>query len=383
MTGFSLADFQDKPSTEIGDRFGELRGWSAALIKQGQAFRRDFNFNDLENLHVQLDAIADQCTHLFKAMNFDFLFNEQRKIFSIGYNVEDARIDNSYYDLLASESRLTSFIAIAKGDVPQEHWFRLGRQLTKAAGSRALIAWTATMFEYLMPLIVMKRYPDTLLDQTYDTIVRRQIEYGNQRGVPWGISESGYNARDLQLNYQYGPFGIPGLGLKRGLSDELVVSPYSTMLASMVHPQEALANLKRLEHMGAFSRFGFYEALDFTAERVPKKQRYVILKSYMAHHQGMTMTSLANVLNNFALQDRFHSEPIVQATQILLQERIPQAVPLIHPRAEEVRSEGFLRHAVDLNPRQYQDVFYSTPRTHLLSNGQYSVMVTSAGSGFF
>ena len=205
-------------------------------------------------------------------MKFDFLFDEQRKIFSIGYNVDLDKRDNSFYDLLASEARLTSFVAIAKGDIPQEHWFRLGRPLTPVDSSRALVSWTATMFEYLMPILVMRDYEGTLLSQTYKAIVARQIEYGEENNIPWGISESAYNARDLQLNYQYHAFGIPGLGLKRGLSEDLVVTPHATALAALVSPTAAMENFRRLADEGALARFGFYESIDFTPERLPPDQ---------------------------------------------------------------------------------------------------------------
>ncbi|HSE37892.1 MAG TPA: glucoamylase family protein, partial [Blastocatellia bacterium] len=204
---------------------------------------------------------ARRCDELIAAMDFRFLYDDERKVFNIGYNVTDGRRDNSFYDLLASEARVASFISIAMGNVPQEHWFHLGRGLTQVDGSRALISWTATMFEYLMPLLIMRGYSDTLLDQTNRAIVARQIEYGREHNVPWGISESAYNARDLQLSYQYGPFGVPGLGLKRGLSDDLVVSPYSTALAAMVEPRAALENMRRLIREGALTTYGFYEAI--------------------------------------------------------------------------------------------------------------------------
>src|SRR5215212_5125780 len=240
---------------------------------------------------ARLSALVNQCDELFDEMDFSFLIDQERKVFRIGYNVTDGQRDNSFYDLLASESRLTSFIAIAKGDVPQEHWFRLGRQLTPVDGRRALVSWTATMFEYLMPLLVMKDFRGTLLDETYRAVVARQIEYGYERQVPWGISESAYNARDLHLNYQYGPFGVPGLGLKRGLSQDLVVSPYSTMLAGMIDPVAAKSNLDRLAREGALGRYGYYEAIDYTADRLPQNQKRVHIRAFMAHHQGMSLIS--------------------------------------------------------------------------------------------
>ncbi len=358
-----------------------IRGWLHATLHLVQEFLRDLSYDKTEFLNKK-NMLIQKCDEFLQRMDFRFLYDQKRKLFVIGLNVEDSRLDNSYYDLLASESRLASFVAIAKGDVTQEHWFRLGRQMTPVKGGRALIAWTATMFEYLMPVLIMKRYKNTLLEQTYEAIVQRQIEYGIEKNVPWGVSESGFNARDLQMNYQYGPFGIPGLGLKRGLSDELVVSPYSTMLAALIKPREALSNLQRLERLGAFSRFGFYESLDYTAERVPKKQKFVILRSYMAHHQGMSLVALNNLLNDFSMVKRFHTEPVVQATELLLQERIPPSVLLTQPRVEEIESSGFLHSATDFHPRLYSDVNLSLPRTQLLSNGAYSVMVTSTGSGY-
>src|SRR5213075_884228 len=198
--------------------------------------------------------IAQTSTGIVDKTDFKFLLDRERKVFTIGYNVGEGRDDNSFYDLLASEARLASFIAIAKGEVPQEHWFSMGRQLTSIDGGRALISWTGTMFEYLMPLLVMRDYRETLLGQTYETVVHRQIVYGYERGVPWGISESAFSSRDLQMNYQYGPFGVPGLGLKRGLIEDLVVSPYSTILASNVSPVPAMENLRVLEREGSLSR---------------------------------------------------------------------------------------------------------------------------------
>ncbi len=292
-----------------------------------------------------MSRLAQGCEKLFEEMDFKFLYDDEREIFRIGFNVTTGSADDSYFDLLASEARLASFVAIAKGDVPQEHWFRLGRQLTPVDGGRALISWTASMFEYLMPLLVMYDYDGTLLDETYRAVVRRQIEYGAERHVPWGISEAAYNARDLHLNYQYGPFGVPGLGLKRGLSEDLVVAPYATMLAALVMPQAAFENLRRLEREGALARFGYYESINYTAERVPQNQRRVLVRAFMAHHQGMSLVALDNLINGDVMRRRFHAEPLVQATELLLQERVPRGVPAAHPRAEEVRSSRVSPHA--------------------------------------
>jgi cyclic beta-1,2-glucan synthetase len=330
----------------------------------------------------RLAKIAQTCQRLVDEMDFKFLLDPERKVFTIGYNVTEGHNDNSFYDLLASEARLASFIGIAKGDVQQEHWFRMGRQLTAVDGGRALISWTGTMFEYLMPLLLMRNYRETLLGETYEAVVSRQIEYGYERGVPWGISESAYSARDLQLNYQYGPFGVPGLGLKRGLIEDLVVSPYSTILAANVLPAQGIENLRVLEREGALSRYGFYEALDYTPERVKKGERCTLVRAYMAHHQGMSLVALDNLLNGNVMQNRFHSDPAVQATELLLQERIPRGVPAAHPRAEEVLTGRVVRTLTGLVTRAYDTADLPTPRTQLLSNGNYSLMITTAGAGY-
>ena len=330
----------------------------------------------------RLSRLARNCDQFIEEMDFSFLFNVERKLFPIGYNVTASRTDDSYYDLLASEARLASFVAIAKGDVPQEHWFRMGRTLTKVDHGRALISWTGTMFEYIMPLLVMKNYPATLLAETYQTILERQIEYGEERGVPWGISEAAYNVRDLQLNYQYGPFGVPGLGLKRGLIEDLVVAPYATMLAAEIDPHKALDNLRRLQKEGALGPYGFYESIDYTQERLPEGQRSVLIRAFMTHHQGMSLVSLANVLQDNIVEKRFHSDPTVQATELLLQERIPVGVPAAHPRAEEVLTGRVVPTLPGMITRVYESAEFGTPRTQLLSNGSYSVMITTAGSGY-
>lgn len=347
-----------------GLRAGECANFEAASLKN------------------RFQRIASEADKLFSEMDFAFLFDRERKIFVIGYGVAEDRRDNSFYDLLASESRLASFVAIAKGDVPQEHWFRLGRQLTRVKGGRALVSWSATMFEYLMPVLVTRAYRGTLLEETFHSVVARQKEYGDQMHVPWGISEAGYNARDLHLNYQYGPFGIPGLGLKRGLSDELVVSAYSTMLAGLVSPKEALLNLRRLEELGVLGRFGFYESIDYTPERVPVKPTQVVLKSFMAHHQGMSLVAINNLMNKFVVQNHFHADPLVQATELLLQERIPDEVSLSRPRAEEVLSDLPVSFSAPMTPRTFGTGDLSFTRTQILSNGTYAVCVSAAGAGF-
>ena len=315
-------------------------------------------------------------------MEFGFLFDPTRKLLSIGFRVTDGVLDPSYYDLLASECRLASFLAIAKGDVGADHWFRLGRALTPIGRGSALISWSGSMFEYLMPALVMRAHPMSLMDQTYRLVVARQMSYGAARGVPWGISESAFNARDLDQIYQYSSFGIPGLGLKRGLSDDLVIAPYATGLAAMIEPEAAVRNFGRLGEAGAAGSFGFREALDYTARRLPEGASVAVVMSYMAHHQGMILVAIGNVLNGSAMVDRFHADPLVRATELLLQERMPRDVLVARPRAEEVKSAADVRDLVPPVLRKFTSPHDAVPRTHLLSNGRYAVMVTAAGSGY-
>ena len=337
---------------------------------------------DAAALERRLSAIAQQAESMFHAMDFSFLFDHTRKQFSIGYRVSDNSLDPNCYDLLASEARLTSFIAIAKGDVPSSHWFRLGRSLTPVGRGSALISWSGSMFEYLMPALMMISPAGSLLYQTYGLVVQRQIEYGEERGVPWGISESAYNARDLDLTYQYAAFGVPGLGLKRGLSEDLVIAPYATALAAMIDPNAAAQNFVRLANAGGAGRYGFYEALDYTSERVPEGKDVAVVCAYMAHHQGMALIALANTVDKGAMQARFHAEPMVQASELLLQERTPRDVLVARPRAEEVSAAAHVRELVPPVVRHFGTPHEIVPRTHLLSNERYGVMLTTAGSGY-
>lgn len=319
---------------------------------------------------------ADQ----FARMEYDFLFDETRFLLSIGYNVAERRRDASYYDLLASEARLCSFVAIAQGQLPQESWFALGRLLTTTMGEPILLSWSGSMFEYLMPLLVMPTYQQTLLDQTCRAAVARQIEYGRERGIPWGVSESGYNMVDAQLNYQYRAFGVPGLGLKRGLGEELVIAPYATCLALMVAPEDACLNLQRLRAEGADGPFGLYEAIDYTASRLPRGQSKVVIRSYMAHHVGMSFLSLAYLLLDRPMQTRFEADPLFQATTLLLQERIPKATAF-YAHSTELSDLRTTSTTADTPMRVLTTANTPVPDVQLLSNGRYHLMVTNAGGG--
>ncbi len=317
----------------------------------------------------------------FATMDFQFLYDQDRHLLAIGYNVDEFRRDDSYYDLLASEARLCNFVAIAQGQLPQESWFALGRRLTTAGGAPVLASWSGSMFEYLMPLLVMPNYAATLLDQTCHAAVARQIAYGQQRALPWGVSESGYNTVDASLNYQYHAFGVPGLGLKRGLGDDAVITPYATVLALMIAPKAACANLERLVAAGLEGRYGFFEAIDYTTSRLKRGESSAIVRSYMAHHQGMSLLALDSLLNDQPMQRRFASDPQCQATLLLLQERVPKTSAFHRGLSQDTDGMIFPDAAsglaqVPLGPRT------PTPEVNLLSNGNYHVVVTNAGGGY-
>jgi cyclic beta-1,2-glucan synthetase len=389
-TSLTAADVASGCAVAIG-ALATLRdtGVRETSLSEGEVARIDETIGALERSAIasralvrRLLAVAQVTRELFDGMQFEFLVDPTRKIFSIGYRVMDGGLDLSAYDLLASEARLASFIAIAKGDVPVAQWFHLGRPMTPVALGSALVSWSGSMFEYLMPALVMDSPPGSLLHQTYRLVVQRQISYGTERGVPWGISESAYNVRDQDLTFQYSNFGVPGLGLERGLSEDVVVAPYASALAAMIDPAAAARNLSRLVEAGARGPYGFYEALDYTRSRVPDGTPMAVVSAYMAHHQGMTLIALVNVLREGLMRARFHAEPIIQATELLLQERAPRDVAVARPRAEEVQAPAHAREVVEPLFRQFTSPHDRAPRTLVLSNGRYAVMLTAAGSGY-
>ena len=330
---------------------------------------------------LALETLAGQCDEL-AAMDFVFLFDPVRDLFSTGFNVTDRRRDTGFYDLLASEARLCSYVAVALGQIPQDHWFSLGRLLVASSGSPILVSWSGSMFEYLMPLLVMPNYENTLLDHTCQAAVRQQIDYGHLRGVPWGISESGYNLTDVHLNYQYRAFGVPGLGLKRGLADDLVIAPYASVMALMVAPVEACENLQHLAGEGRTGPYGFYEAVDYTPSRLPPNEPCAVIRSFMAHHQGMSLLALVNVLRDDPMPRRFLACPLLKAAELLLQERVPKtaasvfAEDLILEETRPLSGEGESTMRVITNPAS------PAPEVHLLSNGRYHLAISSAGGGY-
>jgi cyclic beta-1,2-glucan synthetase len=394
---------------------GELYYWAQAFDRQSRALRDDIGllvaepqqfgsiptlaelareksgntdstagsrYKDAVERLKTIDDLVDRCREL-AVMDFEFLYDASCGLLSIGYDVGERRRDPSCYDLLASEARLASFLLIAQGQLPQKHWFALGRLLTSHDGDVSLISWSGSMFEYLMPQLIMPSYENTLLDQTCKAAVSRQIEYGRQRAVPWGISESCYNATDMHHVYQYRAFGVPGLGFKRGLGDDLVISPYASALALMVMPVEACRNLQTLADDGFIGNYGFYEAVDYTPSRVPRGKSHAIVRAFMAHHQGMSLLAFEHLLLDQPMQRRFMSAPQLRATELLLQERVPKKGATLHPHAAEVNAAA---HPTAAESGAIMRVFTEpntpTPEVHLLSNGKYHVMATTAGGGY-
>ncbi|AND67522.1 glycosyltransferase [Dyella thiooxydans] len=371
-----LDDLADAPDTDAIPTLRELAATPAGSAAEpgGVAGRARARIAELGRLAALAGDMA--------VMDFSFLYERRRDLLSIGYNVDERRLDAGFYDLLASEARLANYVAIAQGQLPQESWFTLGRLLTTTTRDRpVLLSWTGSMFEYLMPMLVMPSIEGTLLDETCHAAVARQIEYGQQLGVPWGVSESGYNTVDVHLNYQYRAFGVPGLGLKRGLGDDVVVAPYAGTMALMVAPAAACANLERLAQEGRLGRFGFYEAIDYTPARLPHGQSAVVVRSFMAHHQGMSLLSLAYALLDQPMQKRFEADPQFRAGALLLQERVPETA------TEYRHATGFPILPVDAavaesTLRVFTDPDMPRPAVQLLSNGRYHVMVSSGGGGY-
>jgi cellobiose phosphorylase len=365
-----LQDLPTEPSQSRQKEQDHLTELSRCLREAGDHARQ--RLLELEGLARQSDELA--------AMDFTFLFNPARHLFSTGFNVTERRCDTSFYDLLASEARLCSYVAIALGQVPQDTWFSLGRLLVASRGEPILVSWSGSMFEYLMPLLVMPNYENTLLDHTCKAAVQQQIEYGKSRGVPWGISESGYNRTDVHLNYQYRAFGVPRLGLKRGLAEDLVIAPYATAMALMVAPAKACENLQQLAVEGRLGVYGFYEAVDYTPTRLPPDETSATIRSFMVHHQGMSLLALVNLLRDYPMQRRFMACPLLKAADMLLQERMPKTVASVFAEdaapetSRTLSGEGVMR--VFTNPTP------PVPEAHLLSNGRYHVAVSSAGGGY-
>jgi cyclic beta-1,2-glucan synthetase len=346
----------------------------------------------VDAIAARLQELVTRASDFADGMSFRFLYDTRRELLSIGYTAANAeapgRLDSTQYDLLASEARLASFLAIARGELPELHWFRLGRTVTGVHGVPTLISWSGSMFEYLMPLLLMRDYPGTLLEQSCRMAVRRQQDHASALRVPWGISESAYDLVDRHDIHQYKAFGVPGLGFKRGLAHELVVAPYATALALAVDPAAAVGNLRRLAEAGLEGEYGFYEAIDYTPRHrdeplspaaQPLARAGIIVRSYMAHHQGMTLVAIANALLHDRMVERFHANRRVQATELLLQERAPRHAPFARPRQDEVARVALPVTAAA--SRRFRTADTHFPRAQFLSNGNYTAVVTNSGGG--
>jgi len=351
------------------------RAWLRQLAE-----RLDAAASACETLAEALHRQGERANKLAGAMNFAFLFDSDRSLFSVGYNDATARLDPARYDLLASEARVASLLAIAKGDVPEKHWFHLGRARCRLPGRSALVSWTGSMFEYLMPLLVLKSYAGTLLNETHMASVDAHRAHGKKNRVPWGVSEAAYNVMDLAMTYQYRAFGVQAVGLKPGLDDDLVIAPYATALAAMVRPDYASINFRALAAEGLEGRYGFYDSIDYTPSRVPPNRRGVVVKTYMAHHQGMSLVALANVLLGSPMQRRFHADPRIKAVELLLEERIPVGAQVLEPQAG--RAPAVAQAGEDLSLVEHVALErQGLTRAHLLGHGDLATIVTSAGTG--
>ncbi|MHA7971313.1 GH36-type glycosyl hydrolase domain-containing protein [Rhizobium sp. CAU 1783] len=366
------------------DQSAEVIRWTESLVGICEAHIADtaFDLSNIDPLRQRLTLLRDRARDIAFSMDFGFLFRPERRLLSIGYRVDGRELDEACYDLLASECRLTSLFAIAKGDLPTEHWYRLGRQVVPIGARAALISWSGSMFEYLMPPLVMQERQGGILNQTNNLVVQEQMNHGRRLNIPWGISEAAFNARDHEMSYQYTNFGVPTLGLKRGLGQNAVIAPYASILASQYFPEAAVENLERLRKLGALGAYGFHDAVDFTPTRVPDGKTCAVVYNYYAHHHGMSIAAIANVAFNGRLRELFHADPVIEAAELLLQEKAPREIPVMSAKYEpQTPGKG---QADLLRPeiRTVTDPATKDRAVAFLSNGHYSVMLTATGSGY-
>lgn len=377
-----IAELENKGKTGYWVRklANQVSTYQTAQEKYGE---RLFNsLNEIQEISIQIENLKNRIQVLIDNMHFINLFDTHKNLFTIGFEVEEGHASKSYYDLFASESRQTSLIAIAKGELSKQHWFKLGRKLINVDGSKGLVSWTGTMFEYLMPRLIIKSYPNTLIEKTYEFVVNTQIKYGLSKNTPWGISESCYYSFDIALNYQYRAFGVPYLGLKRGLANDLVVAPYATIMAIDIAPNECVENIQKLKQLGAEGQFGLYEAVDFTKSRLNIGQKCAIVKSYMVHHQGMSMLAFANFFKDNIMQSRFHKNPQIKAIDSLMQEKFPTNMVIPKENKEQPLFELIKQeNGEETVIRKYSEPSI-IPNMHILSNGNYTVMLTEKGCGY-
>ncbi|WP_170253470.1 GH36-type glycosyl hydrolase domain-containing protein [Ciceribacter naphthalenivorans] len=366
------------------EQSAEVTRWTESLVAVCEAQIADtaFDLSNIDPLRQRLAVLRDRARDIAFSMDFTFLFRPERRLLSIGYRVESRELDEACYDLLASECRLTSLFAIAKGDLPTEHWYRLGRQVVPIGARAALISWSGSMFEYLMPPLVMQERQGGILNQTNNLVVQEQIAHGKRLGIPWGISEAAFNARDHEMSYQYTNFGVPTLGLKRGLGQNAVIAPYASILASQYFPEAALENLKRLRKLGALGAYGFHDAVDFTPTRLPEGKSCAVVFNYYAHHHGMSIAAIANVAFNGRLRELFHADPVIEAAELLLQEKAPREIPVMSAKYEPQTPGKGQADLLRPEVRTVTDPATKDRALAFLSNGHYSVMLTATGSGY-
>ncbi|WP_164473053.1 glucoamylase family protein [Clostridium sp. E02] len=331
---------------------------------------------------TRIKDLSKKIDHMLTNADFEFLYNDKRMLFHIGYHVSSHTLDDGCYDLMASESALTSLLAIAKGEVPLKHWYKLGRPLTIVKGIPCFVSWSGTMFEYLMPSLVLKNYEDSVFSQTYLAAVLQQMKYANEMDIPWGISESQYYRFDLNGNYQYKAFGVPKIRLQPVRKNSFVVAPYATMLALEIVQEECITNLKKMKELGAYGAYGFYESIDFNVPNSVELTPYCIVKSYMAHHQGMNLVAINNLLNEGIMRERFHREMMIKASEVLLEEKRQSHLISIAKRGYTIKIGKLLFHENQYRDRYVKRTGALTPVVNYLSNGKYSLLITSDGDGF-
>jgi cyclic beta-1,2-glucan synthetase len=353
--------------------------WLASLEKYLNS-----SIQNATQLQADLNTIIQRSIAEVDGMDFRLLYDEDTQLFYIGWNDSASAMDSHHYDLLASEARLTSIVAMGKGDISTKHWFALGRSITKVSGKNVLLSWGGTMFEYLMPRLLVSSAHGTLLAQSEQVAVDEQIRRGEKCSTPWGISESGYATVDIQHNYQYRAFGIPSLGFKRGLELDTVIAPYATALALAIYPKRATANLKRLTDLGMLSLYGMYEAIDYTSSRIPNNRDFTIVRSHMAHHQGMVFVAIANALLNDPYIQRFQRSTIVQTVDLLLHEQLALDSSLEFPTDAVTKAEEVLDGNVNNLPQlqAWKPVVSGAfPELHVLGNGRLNTLITDSGAG--
>ena len=336
---------------------------------------------NIEELKQKVNIMIGIIDNMIKDTNFKYLYCEESRIFSIGFNVEENTLTPSYYDLLASEARQASLVAIAKKDVPDKHWYNLSRTLTEINRYKGLISWSGTAFEYLMPNINIPKYSGGLISESSLFAIMSQMKYAKELQIPWGISEAAFNLRDLNNNYQYKAFGIPWLGLKRGLADEMVVSSYGAVLAINDYPKETVENLKVLEKEGMYDKYGFYESIDYTLNRLKKDEKSAVVKTYMAHHQGLILLSIDNLFNKNILQKRFMENPEIEAVEILLEEKMPENVIITKEQKEKVERIKTIDYET-YGVREYTKPYDKLKHINVISNEDYSIIIDQKGDGY-